>query len=261
MMTEHILLDFTHIYFNEVVPEKGFSYVDVSDICGTDMFCTKEAATEIRKRLEPFGPRGIHFLDNGNYHYATLFFTEKIHEPFSLILFDHHTDMQKPMLSGLLSCGNWAGELISKNHYLKQLILIGPEQKNMDAIEERFRSKLICFEMEEQDSEKMEQKIQQIDFTLPIYISIDKDILSCKDARTNWNQGDMPLYILKKLLLDVFLHQRVIGVDICGECSLQEPFPQFLEDAKINKKTDDALYEYLLRLFQFQKKEIEKKIK
>lgn len=84
---------------------------------------------------------------------------------------------------------------------------------------------------------------------LPIYISIDKDVLDRGEARTNWNQGDMPLAILEKLLLEVFKHQRVIGVDICGECSLAEPLPELMEDQRINKTTNESLYRFLTKMF------------
>ena len=64
-------------------------------------------------------------------------------------------------------------------------------------------------------------------------------------ARTNWNQGSMSVDTLKKLLSEVFTHQRVIGVDICGECSLEEPWQQLKEDQKINEVTNDILYHFL----------------
>lgn len=64
--------------------------------------------------------------------------------------------------------------------------------------------------------------------------------------------------ILKRLLLEMFLHQRVIGVDLCGECSFQEPLPQLTEDIRINAETNQKLYEYLLYLIQNQQSAMEK---
>ena len=60
----------------------------------------------------------------------------------------------------------------------------------------------------------------------------------------------MSLRILEKLLLQVFEHQNVIGVDICGECSPMEPMRELLKDEKINKMTNDTLYSFLSGLFQ-----------
>ena len=62
------------------------------------LYCSDAAAAEIHRRIDPYGTRGIHFLDSGNYHYVTKIMTDRIDEPFSLILFDHHTDMQSPMI-------------------------------------------------------------------------------------------------------------------------------------------------------------------
>ena len=225
--TQNLLLDFSHVYPEGVEKRaKNLKRIDMSDISGTDMYCSKEAEQKIRKRLKPYGPQGIHFLDNGNYHYMTKFFTEKIGEPFSLVLFDHHNDMQQPLIHELTSCGSWAGELLRENSRLKQMILIGPDPESIRPVPARLREKIICI-------------------SVAAYISVDKDVLNRYNARTNWNQGNMSVTTLKKLLREVFRHQKVIGVDICGECSLQEPFPEFLEDERINDVTNQILYHFL----------------
>ena len=95
-ITQNIILDFSHIYPEDIEERgRGLKRIDLSDIEGTNMYCTKEAENEIRRRLAACSPHGIHFLDNGNYHYATKFFAEKISFPFSLVLYDHHSDMQR----------------------------------------------------------------------------------------------------------------------------------------------------------------------
>lgn len=246
----NIILDFSHIYPENIEKEiKGLSRIDLSDISGTDMYCSEEAETEIRRRLEPYGPCGIHFLDSGNYQYVTKFFTEKVTEPFSLVLYDHHSDMQTPMLPRMTSCGSWAADVMRTNPYLTQMILTGPEQKSVDEIPQDLREKLVCISREEVEDGKIDGKLRLIRMDLPIYISIDKDVLDRGEARTNWNQGDMPLSILERLLLEVFEHQRVIGVDICGECSMEEPLPELMENQRINRETNESLYRFLTRLF------------
>lgn len=246
----NVILDFSQIYpENTEAKQTGISRVELGDLSGTDMYCSAQAEAEIRRRLKPYGPGGIHFLDSGNYHYVTKFFTEKISEPFSLILYDHHSDMQPPMIRGLTSCGSWAADVLRTSPYIRQMILTGPDQKSMDEIPADLREKLVCISREEIEEGNIEQKIRLIRMNLPIYISIDKDVLDRGEARTNWNQGDMPLSILKRLLLEVFEHQRVIGVDICGECSMEEPLPELMEDQRINKKTNENLYRFLTKLF------------
>lgn len=251
-VTQNLILDFSHIYPENVEERvRGLKRIDLSDIEGTNMYCTNEAENEIRRRLAACSPHGIHFLDNGNYHYATRFFVEKISFPFALVLYDHHSDMQPALFPGMLSCGNWAAELLRSHTSLKQLILVGPEQKSIEEIPLEYRGKLVCISMEEIDEHKVDQKMAEIQMSLPVYISIDKDVLDRNGARTNWNQGSMSLRILEKLLLEVFEHQNVIGVDICGESSPMEPMQELLKDEKINKMTNDTLYSFLSELFQF----------
>lgn len=246
----NLILDFSHIYPENIEKQvRGLKRIDLSDISGTDMYCSAEAEQEIRRRLEPYGPCGIHFLDSGNYHYVTKFFAEKISEPFSLVLYDHHSDMQPPLLPQLTSCGSWAADVMRAHPQLEQVILTGPEQKSMDEIPAELREKLVCISREEIEKGTIDRQIRRIRMDLPIYISIDKDVLDRGEARTNWNQGDMPLAILEKLLLEVFEHQRVIGVDICGECSLAEPLPELMEDQRINKTTNESLYRFLTKMF------------
>ena len=126
------------------------------------------------------------------------------------------------------------------------MFLIGPEQNGLEGIEQAVREKIVW--LKDKDQDKTDTEIKKIKMSLPIYISIDKDVLSSYYARTNWNQGNMSVKILEKILLEVFRHQKVIGVDICGECSLLEPLQQLSEDEKINLNTDRSLYQFLTRL-------------
>ena len=54
---------------------------------------------------------------------------------------------------------------------------------------------------------------------LPVYLSIDKDILSPSQVHTNWQQGTLTLSQLRNVILELFHHCRVLGADICGECA------------------------------------------
>lgn len=52
---------------------------------------------------------------------------------------------------------------------------------------------------------------------LPIYLSIDKDVLALEDARTNWDQGVMRWATLAAMIDRV--RDRLIGCDVVGEVS------------------------------------------
>ena len=93
-----------------------------------------EAEEKIREKIKPYGIHGIHFLDSGNYHYVTEIMTSQIQKEFQLVVFDHHTDMQKPMIEHMTSCGDWAGKVLETNPWLQQLVLIGPQESNIEQI-------------------------------------------------------------------------------------------------------------------------------
>lgn len=53
--------------------------------------------------------------------------------------------------------------------------------------------------------------------TLPVYISVDKDVLAAGEVYTNWDQGQMKLEQMMTLLEGLFRERQIIGMDICGE--------------------------------------------
>ena len=81
--------------------------VDCRDISGTNCYCDDIAKHQLREKVANLSYHDIHFLDSGNYHYLSLLWLEKIKEPFSLVLFDHHPDMQPPSFGAITSCGGW----------------------------------------------------------------------------------------------------------------------------------------------------------
>ena len=87
MTTNHLILDFSHVYCDEKIPRNDkVHWLDCSDITECDLYCSKRAEEEIRARIAPYGIHGIHFLDSGNYHYVTGIMTALIKQKFSLIL-------------------------------------------------------------------------------------------------------------------------------------------------------------------------------
>ena len=54
----------------------------------------------------------------------------------------------------------------------------------------------------------------------PLYISIDKDVLSESEGKTNWDQGNVALDQVLHFI-DAYMQQtpnrQLLGVDICGE--------------------------------------------
>ncbi|WP_455720422.1 arginase family protein [Agathobacter sp.] len=262
MAAKHIILDFSHVYLDENIPKNDkLHWLDCSDINECDLYCSKQAEEQIWNKIEPYGINGIHFLDSGNYHYVTGIITDHIRQDFVLVLFDHHTDMQKPMIEHMTSCGDWAAKALDTNERLKQLILIGPHESDIAQIECKNKDKLITFSAEELRKEYEQNaigdnnKISKIRKDLPFYISIDKDVLDEKYSETNWSQGRMSLTMLERLLTHFLENEKIIGIDICGECQQGIPLPEYFEAEEINSETNRELFEFLTNYIKIKNKE------
>lgn len=250
-----IIFDFTHTYTKKWMEKfPALHYLDCSDIGGTDMYCTEEAQAELERRLQAYPINGVHFLDSGNYHYLTRLFTKRIEEPYQLVFFDNHNDMQPSMIPDLLSCGAWAKQVMEEDSHLERMFLIGPSQSTineipLDILSDK-RQKLVCVsweELQEGGRQRLQNKLDGQDMLsvhFPVYLSIDKDVLSQEYARTNWDQGEMELSTLEEILQWIKSRNRIIGVDICGEFP-DAPAFQTLEVQHINERTNEVLYEML----------------
>lgn len=114
------MMDFSGIYEDQQFWRgKEVSRVEARDIPGTNCYCDEDAMNTIRSRIAPYSSGGIHFIDSGNYHYMTRIWLEKISEPFSLLVFDNHTDMQPPAFGGLLPAEDGSTILLWNFHCLK----------------------------------------------------------------------------------------------------------------------------------------------
>ena len=97
-----VIMDFSGIYQEEQFYEgEQISWIDLSDISGTNCYCDGDAQAQILERMEKYPVSGIYFMDSGNYHYMSRIGTGRVKEPFNLLVFDNHTDMQLPAFGGL----------------------------------------------------------------------------------------------------------------------------------------------------------------
>lgn len=269
---ENMILDFTHVYRDEDIKDiDRFRYIDCSDIQETDMYCSKNAYEKIWGRIEPYGIQGIHYIDSGNYHYISKIITDHIDEPFGLVMYDHHTDMQMPMVPEMMSCGDWAGQALSQNKNLRQLVIVGPPESDIEQTLESYSGsqsgRLLTFSAEDLHGDLLENKLKLIRTDLPLYISIDKDVLGTEYTETNWSQGDMSIDGLERLL-SVFLggqgeekntdacrnderydggirHSRILGVDVCGEVQTDISVPEYLVAEEKNEKVNIELFRFI----------------
>ena len=257
--------DFTGIYdyqpFMQELRQKAANstdihWLDCSKIVGTDCYCDDDAIKEINDLIDnaerssgninasnsvsnSAGTVPIHFFDNGNYHYMSKLWTDRIQEPFSLIVFDHHPDMQPPRFGGILSCGGWVKEVLDNNKFIQNVFIIGVKDELVETVRE---------ELSQSDETKILDKVTFITeskilkeipnqvgsgnvlssfigsepasvLSSNVYFSIDKDALSTAFAVTNWDQGSLSIEALKATIARFAAGRKILGIDICGERS------------------------------------------
>lgn len=254
----------------ECFPGMDLCLFDCSEERGTNSFCDEEAKNRLRQRIarmqaclegedlhteEPYTgklhtgedsegsaeedgrvevPYGVHLLDNGNYHYLSALMTERIREPYTLVLIDHHPDLQ-PSAFGweVLSCGSWVLNALLAQENLKRVFAIG--------VGEDLKEEALLRVREAIGREDYERVRKKISFAYPkpeevvggIYLSIDKDVLAKKFVKTNWDQGEMTLSQLEEIVGALCANHRMIGMDLCGapdETVLQE-HPEALRES------------------------------
>lgn len=246
-------------------------WFDCTRIDGTDCYCDDEAQAILRKQIEfsktpalrqAQGPSsistpGIHFFDNGNYHYMSKLWTDSIREPFDLVVFDHHPDMQPPRFKGILSCGGWIKEVLDHNKLVQNVIVIGVADHLVEEIQEDLtqanaaeildrvtfirESELTAVTLEGRSPDR----VHLTSHTTPVYISIDKDALSMQEAATNWDQGSLTFEQLAETLQALAQNRKILGIDICGERARDIGFEDTAAADALNNTLNEKLYNQL----------------
>ena len=249
--------DFTGVYAeqpfmqglrNAAKTSKDVRWLDCTKIVGTDCYCDDDAIKEINELIDnaescnrtesksiieksgnSANVPAIHFFDNGNYHYMSKLWTDRVQEPFTLIVFDHHPDMQPPRFGGILSCGGWVKEVLENNKFVQNIIIIGVKEELVEtACEELSQSgesnildKVTFIRESELNTLSPQTTLSSFVYRLSsphsLYISIDKDALAPAYAATNWDQGSLTLDALKECISTLTANHKILGIDICGE--------------------------------------------
>lgn len=187
--------------------------MDLSGFEGTNCYCSQESARLAREMVRSLPLDAVHLIGTGDYHYATLFWAERMAEDFVLVLMDNHSDDQPGAFGpGQLSCGNWVLSVRELPHCRKSVWIRSAE-----------------------DFRQLEE------IRLPVYLSIDLDVLSREFAHTDWNQGDMTLRELESAIKGI--PTRIAGVDICGGTSESKGGTE--EDAAMNQGCVRAIMQAL----------------
>ena len=207
----NIIMNISGVFDDESWTPEGATVMDFRSLEGCNCYCTEEAASTFRKAMDPLPLHGVHWIDTGDYHYLSKLWMEKIAEPFSLALFDNHPDDQEDAFgSGLLSCGSWVAKAREDLPLMKSTAL----------------------------------NCTELPAGLPVYLSIDLDVMPREYARTDWSQGEMPLDALLSAVSAISAEHRILGADICGGLTVAKGATA--EDLAVNSRTRNALAAYFL---------------
>ena len=238
-------------------------------------------------QLEASAP-GITLYGSGDFHHVTLALLKRMSEPFNLLVLDKHPDWMRGI--PFLHCGTWlrhalelpnlrrvfhcGGELDFDNAYrwlapwqaiASGRIVVFPAQR-------RFRrgrwARIDIHPLLGEDGfgtarfhEALGPFLGELN-RLPLYISIDKDVLTSDDAAVNWDSGLLRLP-QAATILEAFMKAAglLAGADLLGDWSpielahrlnrfcdrLDHPSPPHepAEAATTNCKTNSVLLQVL----------------
>lgn len=225
-------------------------WIDFSDLHSCQGYCSSESLRHIQSRLKSRKYKNITLIGNGNYHYVTYLLLSEIRQTFSLILFDHHTDLAFDDDVPLISCGSWVSMALKTLPLLNRVVIIGANTSTL------FRASGIPDKVTV-ISEQEVRRLSPVDIVRairsvlpdgPVYISVDKDVLDPDNAVTNWDQGSMTLRQLLDVIRELKRLRPIVGEDICGELPLSpvdvlcdERVPQLKKNEIANKAIVDIL--------------------
>lgn len=154
--------------------------------------------------------------------------------------------MQQPQWEGMVSCGGWVTDVLLKNPFVRNVIIVGVSDELMAQIPVGLRERVVFYSQEEIDHHQAwPSKVGHL-IHEPVYLSIDKDVLRQQDAITNRSNGDMSFMQLKAVLHIIYAHEEVIGADITGEYSATLDYFTERKEALVDNKDNEELMRMIL---------------
>lgn len=263
-----IIMNFSNVYIGQdFIHDDNSIYMDMSDITGTDCYCDDDAAAEIKGRIGNMPVKAVHYIDSGNYHYVSSIWLDKITEPFTLVVFDNHPDMQPPAFGDILSCGGWIKNVLDNNGYLEKVLIIGVNRKLTDELEDELKmytgSGKAAFITRQEIADMLDCSADGCEELYTdmyadaadkyvgeghkVYISLDKDVLDERIVSTNWDQGDMRLNEVSSYINAILKNNELAGMDVCGEPSLGQAHDDaVIRSNEVNRYFSNIMKNFLL---------------
>lgn len=221
---------------------------DCTHLEGARRFCDADAAAALRRMVASSGLEGLHWFGSGHYHYLSRFYAELVDRPFALAVADLHTDMQETPYEGLISCGGWIRDLMKECSLLRAVLLVGTDDALAAAQPAVEGPPLRMVTASALAGTSPAQAADLIPAGLPVWLSIDKDVLRAEDAVTDWDNGVMTLDWLTDWLEATARSHVLLGADLCGDTSSPEALvsgPAAAVNARSSKCVADALRPFI----------------
>lgn len=180
---EVILLDFEGVYLSQGRLLKRATRIDLRHTKSAKYMCDRATFESVKGMIKK--PPKLAFLSDSAYHHFTYLFLTMIDVPFELIVFDNHRDdMYKRSI--FLTCDSWIRNA-KKLKNLKKVHIVRKMSELPGSVEH------------------------------PIYLSIDKDVVSNQFIELGWDQGQIDLDEFFEMVRYVCERFELLGVDVSGE--------------------------------------------
>ena len=198
------------------------------------------------------------FMGSGDYHHVSYLLIERLRhlreplrEPVRVVVFDNHPDNMRYPFG--IHCGSWVWH-VSRLPHVASVEVLGITSSDVEAGHawenhlRPLRQNKVRYGCVGRDVSLLQklggrgarsyasttELLDAFTATLaassaPIYLSIDKDVLSPQDVHTNWDQGTMRWSELGAVIEQ--MRERLIGCDVTGDVSVyhyQSRFKRFL---------------------------------
>jgi len=252
-MKEPLILDFDR----SVLPLSGVRTVAFNDWqevirygCSLANLERFETALNAQTDAEP----RLSFLGSGDFHHVSYLLIKRLRfmGPFQVVVFDNHPDNMR--FPWGIHCGSWVHH-VCRLPFVSRVTVIGITSDDLrgyhffeNHLRSIYRGKLSylclspvptlarrlglsgikdCRDDQNRLPERIQSDVLNVD-PHPIYLSIDKDVLSPRVVRTNWDQG----VLTEENLLEAvrFLKPHLLAADVTGEISFY-PYPQLWKKA------------------------------
>lgn len=132
-------------------------------------------------------------------------------------------------------------DVLESNPNCRKVVIAGASDELVRSVPHGYEGMVHFYSDNDLDHEESWKRFSQELLSEPVYISIDKDVLSPEYAVTNWDQGSMSLKELEKLLYIILLHHPVLGMDICGEFLPDSDMAEDMREAAIDGDVNKSL--------------------